>query len=458
MSYDYNGRVYNDLRFLKDFFYSGNSYGADAIKNINEYIRTRQYNITISRAKYGILGKATYVSVNSRETQTPYFGIDDQTASKIREWAKSSNWDEAHSATIDIEVKFEPNDSRNENGINEAFRKFLLYEELMAKYKLSTDTNEKLEILKKVRKLKGSNREELNEKINNLKKSKEQNEKVNKSEPNNSLKENTSSKNNQATSSNNTEGENEKSEVDQRETADQMIARLKREGLEQEEKAREERENKNYRKAQRRLAEAKRKGELIEENARKMRETVAPIEKGLAEGFSGGILTGLRINYAQMSPTSEHDSSAFLTEEYAGDLAEHNVEFGVAFRKLMIGFGIGFSGEGQTGEGQYSMGISYDFLDLDKMLGLQKRDDFIILGLSVEGGISNSEFKDDYGDILRTSDYTFYGVGAHIKLFKYVYFSYAVGTVTGSKMRNGTDIDLKNSSYSKIAIGFSASM
>jgi len=80
MSYDYNGRVYNDLRFLKDFFYSGNSYGADAIKNINEYIRTRQYNITISRAKYGILGKATYVSVNSRETQTPYFGIDDQTA------------------------------------------------------------------------------------------------------------------------------------------------------------------------------------------------------------------------------------------------------------------------------------------------------------------------------------------------------------------------------------------
>jgi len=170
MGYSYSGQSYSDLLFLKDFM--GNSMSSDIIKDVSEHIRTRLYNITISRAKYGILGRITHTlgAINNRKGQTQYFRIDDQTASKIQEWAKSGNWNEAHSATIDMEAKFEK-EKQYEKSINEAFRKCFQYRSLIETYERSTNTKEKIKILNEANSLKSSNKEELFIKIADLKKS-----------------------------------------------------------------------------------------------------------------------------------------------------------------------------------------------------------------------------------------------------------------------------------------------
>lgn len=112
--------------------------------------------------------------------------------------------------------------------------------------------------------------------------------------------ENTSSKNNQATSSNNTEGENEESEVDQRETADQMIARLKREGKEIEQERKQNQKNSRYEEEQAKIKETRDRQQRNEENMKnlgtELGTTISQLNIREADYFKNSLLLSYSFN------------------------------------------------------------------------------------------------------------------------------------------------------------------
>lgn len=196
---------------------------------------------------------------------------------------------------------------------------------------------------------------------------------------------------------------------------------------------------------------AKRAREAERKRRAEEAENINKISNSFFSGVQEGFFTGLHVGYGSIG-----------TKEYIPFLNPNAYEIGVDVGKGGIYFAFSPNEEEYLGPNrenqdesslQFTIGLNYDVLNIGELLNPNSKKTFII-GMGLEWGTSAKDVYYNYNNdyMHESSDYTMYGVNFYTKIFKYVYFSYSVGSLKGDYIDSIETTNI-STNYNRTVIG-----
>ena len=180
-------------------------------------------------------------------------------------------------------------------------------------------------------------------------------------------------------------------------------------------------------------------------------ENITELSETFVSGVQDGFFTGIHASYGMIG-----------TEEYVPFLNSTLYEFGIDVGNggIYVAFSpneeeyLGPNLENQDESSlQFTIGFNYDLLDIGELLD-SDAENWFITGMGIEWGTSSKDvyYNSNNDNIHESSDYTMFGVNFYTKIFKYVYFSYSLGTLKGDYIENLETTNI-NTGYNRTVIG-----